>query len=145
MFQHHAATDRPASLARETARRLLLCVIVATGAAACGTGPSGPDEFSDPSIPVRIEAGAEFALRLESNITTGFGWQLARPVDGAFLTFLNSAYEAAHGNLLGAPGAETWRFRAVSKGRTTIDLEYVQTSEPQGTPVRTTQFEVEIR
>lgn len=120
----------------------LLIAAVAAGAAACTT-PTQPEKpLSDPSVPIHVRAGEEFGLRLESNMTTGFGWQLAQPLDATLLVSLGSSYEAPQTDLLGAPGAEVLRFRALASGETTIQLAYVQSWAPDASAAEPVEFDV---
>jgi len=106
---------------------------------ACGIGPTAPPDFSDPSLAVRARSGEEFVIRLESNASTGYSWRLARPVDGQVVVLVEAQYEPPTGAMLGSSGVEHWRFRAVSRGQTTIDLEYVRPWDTAA-PARTVSF-----
>jgi inhibitor of cysteine peptidase len=122
---------------------LVAGVFVATALQACG-GATSPDEFSDPNVPIHVAAGRDFALRLESSISTGHNWRLAQPLDAAVLALVSSRYDEEKSSLVGAPGAETWTFRAVARGQTTINLEYVQPWATGQAPARTASFSVTV-
>jgi len=124
-------------------RSLVVGLAVAASLPACG-GSTGPEEFSDPSVPIRVAAGHEFALRLESNASTGYSWRLAQPLDAAVLSLVRSRYDQGQTSLIGAPGAETWTFRAAARGQTSIDLDYVRPFAPDEPPARSASFSVTV-
>ena len=100
---------------------LLALIVLAT---AC----LGPREYTDSNVPIEVKAGEEFAIVLDSNRTTGYEWQLEKPLDESILTLVNSEYHGSFGGV-GAGGKETWTFRAVSPGETTIALRYARPGE----------------
>ncbi len=116
-------------------------------------GPSGaagksPEEYSlkdgqlkkgDEAVEeVEVELGAQFALVLESNPTTGYAWQLAEPPDEALLFLVSGEYrqskekkkqEGEGERMVGVGGEEVWTFRAVGLGEAEISLEYIRSWE----------------
>jgi predicted secreted protein len=121
--------------------RALLVILPLAGTCACGTEPTAPDAFNDPSVMVRSRPGQDFVLQLESNPSTGFSWRLAHPVEGPVVVFIESKYAPPSDPRAGAAGAEHWRFRAVERGQTTIDLEYVRPWE-SAPPARSVSFSI---
>jgi inhibitor of cysteine peptidase len=77
----------------------------------------------DNASTVSVALGDEIVIRLESNITTGYEWEVAE-VNQAVLTYLGSEYEAPDTNLVGAGGIQVLRFEATSPGESTIALKY---------------------
>ena len=76
---------------------------------------------------VEIDVGKLLVITLESNPTTGFGWELAEPIDENLLTLVESGYEPgadAETGLVGAGGTEVWSFETLATGGTTITMEY---------------------
>jgi len=101
--------------------------------AASGGGDKAPRQVdfyaSDAGKEVEVEVGSLLTVTLESNVTTGFQWQLAENSDDTVLKLVGDEYElpeGAAGEAVGAGGDEVWRFEAVEKGRTTLVLEYNQ-------------------
>ena len=76
--------------------------------------------------PITVDKGDEFILVLDSNKTTGFGWQLAKPLNQNMLKLLQTDYIPSKTNLVGAGGKEEWTFRAVNSGKAIIPLKYVR-------------------
>ena len=85
---------------------------------------------SDPHVPISVTQGDQFVIALPSKCSTGYQWQLARPVANDIVRLVNLEYVALV-NLPGAGGKECWPFRAVGAGGTTIALDYVRPFDPQ--------------
>jgi inhibitor of cysteine peptidase len=67
-------------------------------------------------------------VTLESNPTTGYSWQVME-IDNAILVQEGDPeYKQASGTsgLVGAGGTETFRFKAVGTGETTLSLGYAR-------------------
>ena len=76
-------------------------------------------------------------VSLESNASTGFRWTLADRPDTRVLKLLSSTYVAPKTTLVGAPGQEVWRFRAIGVGSTSFELRYQRSdAERSGKPLR---------
>jgi len=70
--------------------------------------------------------GQKFTITLESNQTTGYQWQLAKPLDESIVKLVGSEYEAPKSGLVGQGGREVWTFEAVSQGITQIAMKYAR-------------------
>lgn len=101
-------------------------------------------KFSDPSQPIQVTTGQPFTIVLDSNRTTGYQWQLAKPLDASILQQVDNVYEAPQTNLAGAGGKELWTFKAVGKGKTTIDFQYVRPWEKNTPGTTSTSFEIVV-
>ncbi|MCK4387345.1 MAG: protease inhibitor I42 family protein [Dehalococcoidia bacterium] len=75
---------------------------------------------------VEVAVGDSFTVTLCSNPTTGFQWSetaqisdqtVLQPVDHKFVPPEKTGVE-------GAPGQETWTFKALEKGTSVISMEY---------------------
>ena len=122
---------------------LMIC-----GAALAGTpGPSGPpsktEEYLNPGEPIKVESGRIFAIRMASNPTTGYGWQLAGALDRK-ITLVTNVFVPPAGKLLGAGGHEVWSFKAAGEGRAEICMQYVRPWETNQ-PARTNFFTVIVK
>ena len=98
--------------------------------------------FADPARPVRVAVGQAFTLRLDANRTTGYRWQLAKPLDEAIVTLLDVQYREPSVGRPGAGGEELWTFQAVGQGRTRITLRYVRAWERATRPAKHLIFTV---
>lgn len=81
---------------------------------------------------VEARAGAEFTIELRSNATTGYRWMLADSLDATRVAHLRDVYVAdpAPEGMVGSGGRETWTFRALAPGETTIVMRYARPWEP---------------
>jgi len=91
---------------------------------------------------VEVVAGALVTVRLESNATTGFRWELAEPIDEGMLALIESKYtppEEVEKNeqTVGAGGVEEWTFETLKPGDTTISMAYSRPWEGGEKGVRT--------
>jgi inhibitor of cysteine peptidase len=102
-------------------------------------------KFSDPAVPVTVAAGKEFSLVLDSNRTTGYGWDVEGAVDGKIVKQVGSDYRQPSTKLVGAGGADILKFRAVGKGKTVVALRYARPWEKNVEPARKALFVVIVR
>ncbi|MDQ4005985.1 MAG: protease inhibitor I42 family protein [Actinomycetota bacterium] len=122
-------------------RRLLAgFAALVLGLAACAGEPDLLTlDQDDSGTDVRLAVGEEMEVRLRSNASTGYSWQLAGDdLDEDVLQVISSEYEPDEGSedLAGAGGTEIWRFRARGPGSVPVALEYTfggdETREPAG-------------
>jgi predicted secreted protein len=95
--------------------------------------------FDDPAQAVRVAVGERFAVRLETNPSTGYLWHAE--ADDRYLELIEQSFELGSG-AVGAAGYEVCRFRALVSGETQINLQYRRPWEQE--PIQTQQFRVEI-
>ena len=102
---------------------------------------------TDGGSQVNLSAGQVLVVTLESNPTTGYGWEVSE-VDGDVLAQIGEAeFQQAPTEgeeLVGAGGAETLRF-ATAKGETTLTLAYRRSWEKDVEPVETFTVEVVVQ
>lgn len=123
-------------------RMLLAALAVAAGAvalAACGGGGGlDPVELTadDDGSTVELAEGQELVIRLESNQTTGFRWNVVESPPEETLVQVSAEYEEPEDGLVGEGGTEVWTFRAAGRGEGSLRLSYVRPFDPddiQGT------------
>jgi inhibitor of cysteine peptidase len=126
--------------------------LVPAAPAAPGDGPAGAGRvggigpvFTDPARPVEVAAGETFRIVLDSNRTTGYGWQLAELPDEAVVKKVHSRYRAPRAARPGAGGQEVWRFQAQMPGTAEIRMVYVRSWEKGVPPARTAVFKVTVK
>ena len=94
--------------------------------------------------PLRLSAGQEFNLRLPSNPTTGFRWEVRDNAASVLQSLGPEVYSNPEdAGLVGAGGISTWRFTAREPGEGRLLLTYQQPWEPNVPPAET--FECELR
>ena len=98
--------------------------------------------FCLPSLGEQIKpaVGQKFTITLKSNATTGYQWQLAKPIDGKMLKFLGSKYYPERTGLVGSGGVERWVFRSLKCGQTKLHFKYVRPWEKKVPPVDTREY-----
>lgn len=96
------------------------------------------------SKPINVTAGEQFSVTLASNPTTGYKWDLAKPLDEKVVKFVANEYVRPTPQLIGAGGNEVWTFKAAGEGKTGIALKYIRPWETNVAPVRTTNFVVVV-
>lgn len=70
-----------------------------------------------------LNPGDTLVVRLSSNHTTGYSWQVAQN-DASLLRPLGNRYVRSRTKLMGAPGFQVFRFKAVGSGGTQLILFY---------------------
>jgi inhibitor of cysteine peptidase len=78
---------------------------------------------------IRVKTNQEFSIVLVSNQTTGYSWNIAKPLNKNILELLEEKYVSPKTSRLGVSGKQVFKFRAVGKGETTIYLEYIRSWE----------------
>lgn len=101
------------------------------------------EEYLNPGEPIKVKAGRIFAIRMESNPTTGYSWQLSKALDNKIILVTN-AYIPPDSKLCGAGGHEVWAFKAIGEGPTDISMKYVRPWE-KDQPARTNVFTVIVK
>jgi inhibitor of cysteine peptidase len=133
-------------------RRLMVAVVIATlgvAAVSCGDDNEAAEDtgsipvFTDDADTISVTAGEEFALRLKSNPSTGYSWELQEPLDDSILVSKGSDFEQGESNAPGAGGHELLTYEAVGDGTTTISLGYLQPFD-DAPPTETMDFQVEV-
>ena len=97
---------------------------------------------------IEVAVGDLLVITLESNPTTGFGWQLSEPIDEDLLALIESRYEPSENveqGMVGAGGTEVWTFEALTTGVTKISMEYSRPWEGGEKAVQTFEVAVTIK
>ena len=101
--------------------------------------------YNDPAKSIDIELCKDFTITLESNKTTGFGWDIATPIDEKIVKFMGCEYIAAQTGLVGSGGREIWSFRAICPGKTNISFKYIRPWEKDVPPAKNLTFNVAVK
>ena len=106
----------------------------------------GPmEEYLGPGKTVTLTCGFRFTVRMHSNPTTGYGWQLAKPLDEKIVVLVTNDYIHPDTTLVGAGGNEVWIFKAVGRGQVEIALKYARPWEKDRPPAETNVFKVVVK
>ena len=130
-------------------RRLLAYSIVAAAVVGLIAGHSVRAAEKTDSV-IEATAGKEFTISMKSNRTTGYGWQLAKPLDETTVKLVKNDYQNAtqtspDQRIVGGPGTEVWTFKALKSGKTTIEFKYVRPWEKDKAPGETKSVPVVIK
>ena len=93
----------------------------------CGTRETKITD-ADNGKQITVKSGDVVTVSLVSNPTTGYSWQVMK-IDNAVLVQVGDPeYKQSPGTegLVGAGGTETFRFKAVGTGETTLGLGYMR-------------------
>jgi predicted secreted protein len=120
-------------------RRLVLAAVLL---AACGN--QGNATYDNPAEPVRVRAGSEFTLVVQSNPSTGYEWVLMDSAALGPLQFVSKDYSERDASDPRATGVERWVFRAPTAGSGIVTLVY-QRPGPPGPVGALAQFNVFVR
>jgi inhibitor of cysteine peptidase len=121
---------------------------MSAGAFTSGGGVSSAEKlpvYSDPSTPIKAQAGESFRIMLESNPTTGYSWKVTGGLDGGVLELVGSEFLPPRTQLKGAGGEEVWTIKAKGAGKAKLTLEYARPWEKDKPPVKKAVFAVEVR
>ena len=93
-----------------------------------------------------LKANETVKIKLESNITTGFRWNVSNETVTNIVSLISSDYKQANTDkkLVGAGGYETFTFKTNSKGNTTIILTYNKSWEEGVEPLKTFKINVTV-
>lgn len=86
---------------------------------------SGRDKITGDTFETTI--GRSFTIALDANPTTGYGWKQSIK-DQTVVAYVSDVYnaEARDPQVVGGGGTDTFTFKALAKGTTTITLTYAR-------------------
>lgn len=115
-------------------KRFFLYLLALVSLTACAEQPTAIDlDAANNGVTLETTTGETINVTLDSNITTGYKWNLVTKPDAKVLKLLTSDYIApgASGTpLVGAGGKEVWKFQAVGRGTTSLKLAYFRPFDP---------------
>ena len=111
----------------------------------CVSSYSFAETSDNAASTIEVKAGKEFVITMDANVTTGYGWQLAGPVDESLIRVVNSEYVPDKTGIVGSGGKSTWTFKAVRAGRAQILFKYVRPWEKDTPPVKEATYIVDIK
>lgn len=121
---------------------MLLLTLVA---AACGgTDSTKTVTDDDTGSEILLDSGDELELRLESNASTGYTWQIPQGSELGFLRLESDEYEDPGSDLVGEPGTQVFTFTATGAGAGILRLEYVRSFDDPVVPQRVVEFTVRV-
>lgn len=124
-------------------RVLIVLLALVVSGAACGDSDQ-PSLTTDPGGAISVDAGDEFMIRLESNASTGYSWQLAEDLPEGYVELVSENYLQPDTDTVGAPGHQEFTFRAIKDGSTYIQLWYIREFDDPPEPADRAQYELII-
>ncbi|MFC1847467.1 protease inhibitor I42 family protein [Chloroflexota bacterium] len=105
-------------------KRLLALVLVSMLVASLLAGCGGVKTYLDAEKTINTGVNQEFVIALDSNPTTGYGWE--ESYDDSVLNLVDDRYEPDEkaAGLVGAGGTQYFQFEALKAGQTEITLVY---------------------
>lgn len=95
--------------------------------------------YTDSNEVIKIQKGEKFQIALESNPTTGYGWEFK--TNTSLIVLIDQKFEA-QSNLIGAGGVETFIFSTLNTGETEIVFSYKRSWEEEA--IEEKVFKIEI-
>jgi len=131
-------------------RAAWVVVLGALGCASTGQPPPAPlprITVSESGGLVDLTVGQELAVQLESNVTTGYTWELVPPVPDVLTVTDPGTYHPPSGSepRAGSGGTTSFLVRAARTGKGTVELVYCRPWETGVPPARTVRIEVTVR
>lgn len=98
----------------------------------------------DSGTEFELDPGEQFAVRLESNPTTGYSWEVSEMTTPDLVVLESVTHVETDTELVGAPGTDVFVFTAGSAGAGILRLEYVRSFEDPAVPERIVEFVLRI-
>ena len=99
-------------------------------------------------VTLKTTSGQTINITLDSNITTGYKWNLVTEPDAKVLKLLSSEYIpplASNPPVVGAGGKEVWKFQTTGRGTTSLKLAYFRPFEPNTPPAKEFSATIVVR
>jgi len=104
---------------------VIMVVVAAVAVTLVVTRASGVDKVIGDTFETTV--GKTFTIALDANASTGYNWsQVTKNTN--VVAYVDNAYMATAANpqIIGGSGTDTFTFKAVGKGTTTISLAYAR-------------------
>ena len=118
----------------------LVVMLLWSSAAACGD--EGDIEVlteAEIGSEVDVDAGERFEIRLDSNPSTGYAWQMSAMSTPGLVALESQTHVAADAGLVGAGGTDVFVFSALG-GAGVLRLEYARAFDDPIVPERVAEF-----
>lgn len=120
--------------------------LVGLAAGACGDDPDPePVGFTEPGTVFDVDVGDEVTIVLESNITTGYTWELETPPLVDVVRLVDDVYVEPDTDLVGAAGRQELTFEAIGEGTAEVSLWYVRDFDDPKEPADRARFEIVVQ
>lgn len=130
---------------KKTLTAVVLLSLLLAGTAGCAPPKEVKVRADDNSRQIELRKGQTMVITLEANPTTGYTWEVEKPLDEGGLRQVGEPEFKPESDLIGAPGVQTLRFEAVNAGQTTLNLVYHRPWEEDVEPLETFSVQVVVR
>ena len=89
-----------------------------------------PEPIHEGIVMIEMRVGDTHTVALESNPTTGYGWEIGLEFNGECLELVEQSFEP-DSDLVGAPGRELFTFRALAFGMVEFSFNYKRPGEDE--------------
>ncbi len=122
---------------------IFVIVVLAVLVLACGAEPQvlGRD---DSGSEVLLDIGDTVEIELESNPSTGYGWELADPDSAPMVNLTSATYIPPDSDLVGTAGVERFTFEATERGAGVVRLEYIRPFDDPPIPDKIVEYIVRV-
>ena len=123
---------------------ILITVFILLALCQCKTANQFTAE--DNGKKIDLKENEKITIKLESNPTTGYQWNLSDDINFEIISLVSSKYTQTPGNedLVGAGGYETFTFKTISSGETSITLTYNRLWEDEE-PAETFKLDISVK
>jgi predicted secreted protein len=97
-----------------------------------------------PDAPATVTVGSEFAVVLEENPSTGYGWTYTMDPPGLAAETAEESFAAVPEPMPGSPVNTVWKFRADSAGEVVLTYLYYRPWEKPETAIKRMTYTVKI-
>ena len=118
---------------------VLLVLIFAAG---CAKNVEVNQEMNGGSVV--LEQGQTLVLKLASNPTTGYDWEIV-DLNGAILEQVGEVEHKSDSGLIGSGGVNTYTFKAAGSGNVKLSLVYHRSWEKDIPPIETYELDVTVK
>lgn len=118
----------------------LAAFVLLVGVAGC----AARKVYGENTLRIATAVGQDVVIKLASNPTTGYDWQIGGSPDPRIAALIESDYELPRSPAPGAGGQRRWTFRAVGPGTTTIRFDYARPWE-RTPPEKSTTFTITVQ
>jgi len=123
-------------------RKLIIILVVGIIMSGCTPADLKLD-IADSGRSVSLAKGGELTITLEANPTTGYIWQTVE-TDDTLLQAVGEPSFQASSSALGAGGLQTFRYRALKRGKTLLKMVYHRPWEKDKEPIKTFTVRVSV-
>ena len=122
----------------------IFCAAACVTLSACSPAKTITVTDKDDNATIRLARGDTLNIRLESNPSTGYSWQIAQNDTKQLQPIDPPDFEGSGSSAPGAGGYIVFHFKAQAEGKAALALVYVHAWEKKSKPAETYHLTVQI-